>query len=113
MRAVFRLVSLWFDNMSHAFVNAHLEASLASVPAHKFLPLFYQIVSRLSHAAERAPDGFQRLLRQTIERVAQRHPHHSLFQLFALKNGGKVRRVTFPIRTLTRVATVESGAASE
>ena len=77
--------------MTNAGVNIELEKDVESVPAYKFLPLFYQMVSRLSQASEKSGDGFQRLLRRLIVNIAKEHPHHSLFQLFALKNGSKVR----------------------
>jgi ataxia telangiectasia mutated family protein len=85
VRAMFRLCSLWFTNASLAAVNGLLREKGASLPSHKFLPLIYQITSRMS--ATPTQSGFQDVLCAIIERVATSHPHHVLYQLFALKNG--------------------------
>ena len=49
--AVFRLTQLWFRLGPHnAEVNTRVAAALGGVPSHKFLPLAYQIASRLGPA---------------------------------------------------------------
>ena len=85
VRAMFRVCSLWFNNSSLAQVNALMRDKGANLPSYKFLPLIYQITSRVS--ANPAQAGFQAGLCAIIERVATSHPHHVLYQLFALKNG--------------------------
>jgi ataxia telangiectasia mutated family protein len=122
-RAVFRLLSLWFNNSSIEQVNqtmfdhASNEGLITQVPSHKFVPLIYQIASRLgtsaasSDAGSRSATpvdgggsrsstpvvqivsdhiGFQRALRKLLGRLAAEHPHHSIPQLLAFKNGEKV-----------------------
>lgn len=85
VRAMFRVCSLWFNNSSLAEANTLMREKGAILPSHKFLPLIYQITSRIS--ANSSKSGFQAGLCAIIERVATKHPHHVLYQLFALKNG--------------------------
>src|SRR5690348_13877670 len=40
---VFRLVSLWFNNISNLRVNETLKKTLSKIASRKFLPLMYQI----------------------------------------------------------------------
>jgi ataxia telangiectasia mutated family protein len=85
VRAMFRVCSLWFNNSSLTAVNTLMRDKGTNIPSYKFLPLIYQITSRVS--ANPAQGGFQAGLCAIIERVATTHPHHVLYQLFALKNG--------------------------
>ena len=45
---VFRLIQLWLGLAGEAEVNALLGKVLADIPSHKFLPLVYQLASRMS-----------------------------------------------------------------
>ena len=59
--AVFRMVQLWFALGADAGANKMLAVALTTVPSYKFLPLAYQMASRMS-AAESGPlveSGFQ------------------------------------------------------
>lgn len=63
--------------------------TFSEVPSYKFVPLVYQIASRMS-ASTTNPlylSGFQPALHGLIERMATDHPYHVLCQLLALKNG--------------------------
>ncbi len=60
IRAMFRLVALWVENHASPAVNAMLGRRLSGVPAAKFLPLIYQIASRLS--SDRAAASFQSVI---------------------------------------------------
>jgi hypothetical protein len=86
IRAVFRLCSLWFNNPNNEAINEFLKKYIDKIPSHKFLLLFYQIASRMS-AQENV---FQHILTTLIKKVVMDHPHHSLYQIFALSNGNKV-----------------------
>ena len=59
--AVFRLCQLWFALGADAAINAALAATLAAVPSWKFLPLAYQMASRMSatRAGPLHKSGFQ------------------------------------------------------
>jgi ataxia telangiectasia mutated family protein len=147
LRAVFTLVSLWFNHTSdrvnrtmggvHAGVSDSAMQSqetqddddgdegavegeggvIQLVPSYKFVPLIYQIASRLGSAEDDQDDqdddygdagqqggctefgstsgaytsSFQRVLRVLLSRLAREHPHHSIVQLIALSNGRNVK----------------------
>jgi hypothetical protein len=48
LQAMFRLVQLWFQLGSDSVVVSDLEAGFRQVPSYKFIPLAYQIASRMS-----------------------------------------------------------------
>eukprot|EP00698_Gefionella_okellyi_P012561 TRINITY_DN3394_c0_g3_i2.p1 TRINITY_DN3394_c0_g3~~TRINITY_DN3394_c0_g3_i2.p1 ORF type:complete len:2032 (-),score=553.90 TRINITY_DN3394_c0_g3_i2:810-6557(-) len=81
-RAVFSLVSLWFNNLSVEKVNKTVSTSLQHVPSHKFIVLMYQLASRLGKNTTTLSD--------LLFRMAAQHPHHVLWHLFALMNGNNV-----------------------
>ncbi|CAM9450755.1 unnamed protein product [Phaeothamnion confervicola] len=81
-RAISQVVSLWFNDSGTHVNNAMMEL----VPSYKFLPLTYQISSRIGSGDA----VFQQTVRRLIERLCREHPHHSLLQLFALANAENV-----------------------
>ena len=81
IRAVFRLISLGLKSPSR------LEESINRVPPRKLIPSINQIVSRLGSEDEDGGRIIDNLFRKLVRRVALSHPHHCLFQLFALRNG--------------------------
>jgi hypothetical protein len=100
-----------------AEVNALVGAALREVPSHKFLPLVYQVASRLS-AARAGPlveSGFQANLAALLVRLGREHPHHSLYQVFSLKNGNRGRdgRVADPQATAALSYAGERGVAAQ
>jgi hypothetical protein len=98
LKHVFRLVSLWFGNESNNDVNAVIRRIAKKVPSHLFVPLTYQIFSRLesisgtskSSEASQNESTFQSALRSIVYNTCVEHPYHSLVQLIALANGNKV-----------------------
>lgn len=135
IRVMFRLCSLWFTNSSDESINKQIKQALdtGSLPTRKFLPLIYQIASRLNSAEggqtesntkgkgkskakekEVKPITFQNVIAAVIEvscfftpppslllvlitppsshfqATALAHPHHVLWQIFALSNGDNV-----------------------
>eukprot|EP00727_Mastigamoeba_balamuthi_P002113 m51a1_g119 putative serine-protein kinase atm (4596) ;mRNA; f:366111-398227 len=87
MKSVFRLCSLWFAERDNEKLIELLEtAGFLSIPSAKFLPLVYQIASRVSDADE---SGFQSLLQRLLFVVGKEQPHRVLWVLFALTNGGR------------------------
>lgn len=82
---MFRICSLWFNNSERKEISAQLVASLARIPSSKFLPLIYQIASRLGGA--HSQPVFQNALNKVLLIAASDHPHHILYHLFALANG--------------------------
>jgi len=69
-----------------------LQSVVNHVASYKFVPLAYQIFSRLGadEADPHTPTGFQTVLKQLMVRMCREHPHHVLPQLFALAHGGDV-----------------------
>ncbi|GMF57537.1 unnamed protein product [Phytophthora fragariaefolia] len=86
---VFRVLSLWFNNQRKADINrVFIEEVIDTVPSYKFVPLSYQIISRISSSSD--TEVFQTALRKLVMKLSEQHPHHTLVQLIALKNSGDV-----------------------
>jgi serine-protein kinase ATM len=93
LHIVFRICSLWLTNAANEStedynkdVNSVFETLLKIIKPHKFIPLVYQIASRMgSHSTE-----FQKLNMKLLKNLVKKHPHHSLFQIFALYNGDRL-----------------------
>lgn len=85
--SVVRFTSLWFENAGNGHFNLRSSGSLVMVPAHKFLPLTHQLVSRLDrHEDKESPEfSFQNNLTVTLQRICQLHPFHSLYAVYAMK----------------------------
>jgi len=86
VRLIFRLCSLWFSNAHSKAVSMLLQPKLQRIATRKFLPLVYQIISRLSTPPpnDTRATRFQSLLASIVVRLGKEYPHHSLCQLFAL-----------------------------
>lgn len=62
-----------------------------SIPSAKFLPLAWQISSRLQQRADGGgPSPFQTVLNDLVEWLVRDHPFHTLYQLISLRNSEKV-----------------------
>nr|CCA18851.1 phosphatidylinositol kinase (PIK5) putative [Albugo laibachii Nc14] len=92
---IFRLLSLWFSNHHKQVVNETMHLVAESIPSYKFVPLSYQIVSRIGSG----PNGagfdsreltFERVLSELVMKLAEQHPHHILVYLIALRNSADV-----------------------
>ncbi|KAK5938322.1 Serine/threonine-protein kinase tel1 [Knufia obscura] len=77
---VLRLLSLWLGNSSVPKANASVTNHLNSVPTIKLAPFINQLSSRLTDDS----DAFQKVLYDLVFRICNDHPHHSLYQLFAV-----------------------------
>ncbi|CAG2055734.1 unnamed protein product, partial [Timema podura] len=80
---VFRLVSLWLDNMSHDALADILNIELGNIPSYKFLPLLPQLSARISNDAN---NPFVHKLNKLLERCSVEHPHHTLPVLLSIVN---------------------------
>lgn len=86
---VFHVLSLWLNNQSKADINrVFIEELIDLVPSYKFVPLSYQIISRISSSSD--VGTFQAALHKLVMKMSVQHPHHTLVQLIALKNSGDV-----------------------
>ncbi|RHY63512.1 hypothetical protein DYB34_007414, partial [Aphanomyces astaci] len=84
MTPVFRILSLWFRHFQHTLVNDEMADIVQSVPSYKFIPLSYQVISRLGTTSTKC-----NIVQELVRRLATEHPHHTIVQLLALKNGSK------------------------
>eukprot|EP01064_Diplonema_japonicum_P024245 TRINITY_DN3476_c2_g1_i2.p1 TRINITY_DN3476_c2_g1~~TRINITY_DN3476_c2_g1_i2.p1 ORF type:complete len:2821 (+),score=710.18 TRINITY_DN3476_c2_g1_i2:67-8529(+) len=84
---VFRLVALWLQNEDNSELNHYLTGFFGKLASSsKFVPLAYQLVSRLS--GKKDTETFQATLTVLLEKLARNHPHHVLHHLSALSYGG-------------------------
>ncbi|XP_014473077.1 PREDICTED: serine-protein kinase ATM [Dinoponera quadriceps] len=79
---IFRLVSLWLDNMFGEEVNEFLN-ELDTVPSFKFVPLVPQLAAHISNDLK---NGFSAKIFDILLRCAREHPYHTLPVVLALKN---------------------------
>ncbi|XP_060761720.1 serine-protein kinase ATM [Neoarius graeffei] len=91
---VFRLASLWLENVDTKDVNELMKEGVKKIPSYKFLPLMYQLAARMgtkvSNPVTSEEDvGFHTVLNELICRSSMDHPHHTLFIILALVNANK------------------------
>ena len=112
--ALYRFCALWFNHDRYTPMSEAKKASsrmLATLPTYKFIPLIYQIASRLlpfpssraalSSAASTNPGAginevereWRRSVTALLLNLTLDHPHHCLSPLFALNAGSQVERV--------------------
>ncbi|KAJ8476072.1 hypothetical protein OPV22_019799 [Ensete ventricosum] len=92
LKVVFRLVSLWFNFYCRQNVVEEMISTVKEVQSYKFIPLVYQIASRLGSSKDgQGSTNFQIALVSLIRKMAFDHPYHTIFQLLALANGDRVK----------------------
>ncbi|XP_047341337.1 serine/threonine-protein kinase ATM [Impatiens glandulifera] len=91
VRVVFRLLSLWFSPSSSQIVIDAMLRTIEEVQSYKFLPLVYQIASRMGSRDGQASNSFQFALVALVKKMAIDHPYHTIFQLLALANGDRIK----------------------
>ena len=112
--ALYRFCALWFNHDRYTPMSEAKRASsrmLATLPTYKFIPLIYQIASRLlpfpsskftlpSTASPNVSTGitdverdWRRSVTALLLRLSLDHPHHCLSPIFALNAGSQVERV--------------------
>ncbi|KAL3529546.1 hypothetical protein ACH5RR_008868 [Cinchona calisaya] len=92
VRVVFRLVSLWFGISPRPIIISGMLHTIEEVQSHKFIPLVYQIASRMGSTKD-SPEthSFQFALVSLVKKMAIEHPYHTIFQLLALANGDRIK----------------------
>ncbi|KAL0491579.1 hypothetical protein AKO1_010303 [Acrasis kona] len=108
LHVIFRIVSLWFNHKDNKEVNylfhnavfgdsksppsssTSLQSNL--IPSRKFIPLIYQIASRLSTI--KSNSKFEIVVQKVVKLICSQHAHHSLYQVLALKNGANIDQNT-------------------
>ncbi|KAK1363096.1 serine/threonine-protein kinase ATM, partial [Heracleum sosnowskyi] len=92
IRVVFRLISLWFSLSSKLIVVNAMLSTINEVQTYKFIPLVYQIASRLGGPKDgQGAQSFQFALVSLLKKMAIDHPYHTVFQLLALANGDRIK----------------------
>ncbi|XP_024013824.1 serine/threonine-protein kinase ATM [Eutrema salsugineum] len=92
VRVVFRLVSMWFNLSAQKNVIDNMLSTISKVQSYKFVPLVYQIASRLgSSRDESGSNSFQSALVSLVRKMAIDHPYHTILQLLALANGDRIK----------------------
>jgi hypothetical protein len=91
---VFQLVSLWFKNCVRAetndIVNVLMKANALGIPSYRFVPLTYQLFSRIESMHDEELNDFQNILRDIVLKICTEHPYHGIVQLVALANGKRI-----------------------
>ncbi|GLG95164.1 Serine/threonine-protein kinase ATM [Gryllus bimaculatus] len=82
---VFRVASIWLENMLHSSLKVILDDYLCNVPSYKFVPILPQLTPRMSNVK----DDFTIKLNKLLMRCAEEHPHHTLPIILALANSYK------------------------
>ena len=92
---VFKLIGLWFKNCERAetqsVANSLIQSSIDQIPSYHFVPLTYQIFSRIDKTSNDNP--FQDTLTKLVATICAEHPYHGLPQLIALSNGNLTNKV--------------------
>ncbi|XP_027337565.1 serine/threonine-protein kinase ATM [Abrus precatorius] len=92
VRLVFRIVSLWFSLSSRKDVVNSMLSTINEVQSFKFIPLVYQIASRMGSSKDgQGHLNFQYALVSLVKKMAIDHPYHTILQLLALANGDRIK----------------------
>mmetsp|Transcript_36512 Transcript_36512/g.59168 ORF Transcript_36512/g.59168 Transcript_36512/m.59168 type:complete len:741 (+) Transcript_36512:200-2422(+) len=106
---LYRLISLWFSNSNNEQVSRQMGYAIRNIPIYKFMPLVYQIASRLkvwngapnhqqspASSSKAVQSSSEMLFRSTVytlvKKMAIKYPFHTLYQIFALENGDKLHK---------------------
>lgn len=79
---IFRVVSLWLDNIALTKINEILDEYLPTISSYKFIQMLPQLAAHMSDE----DDEFSMKINNILERCALDHPFHSLPVLLALKH---------------------------
>lgn len=88
---VFQLVNLWFENIHMPNVNELIRSVVTRDTSYKFIPLTYQIFSRIGSEQH---TRFSSVLDEVVVRLCRDHPYHTLTQLFALVHEDRVGKLS-------------------
>ena len=70
-------------------VNRIMMKAAKMIPSYLFVPLTYQLFSRIGQPSD-GKESFQKALRSIILKICIEHPYHGIVQLITLANGSKV-----------------------
>nr|CAG4718483.1 unnamed protein product [Naegleria fowleri] len=94
-----RILNIWYSNSNDPSVNHYIyqttvgaQKNAAIVPPYKFVPLFYQIASRLAYY-EDPIHSFNSAVQHLLYKIALSHPYHTLPLLIQIKNGDQKNQI--------------------
>jgi hypothetical protein len=91
---IYRFLHTWFtvadSDLPDLSLLETIEDSVAKIPSYHFVPVYSQLLSRLSGAASTKDSSDQNMLHRLLERVCVDHPYHCIIQLVAASNGRSV-----------------------
>ena len=79
---IFRVVSLWLDNIHLPELNSILNKYLPEIESYKFIQMLPQLAAHMSDE----DDEFSSKINNIMERCALDHPYHALPVLLSLKH---------------------------
>lgn len=79
---IFRVVSLWLDNIGLERLNEILDEYLSTIASYKFIQMLPQLAAHVNDDS----DKFSLKINNILERCALDHPFHALPVLLALKH---------------------------
>jgi len=141
---IFRLISIWFKNSTDTHphgggdgsgavkVNSIMSKGVEEIESYLFIPLTYQLFSRLGGDSRAGADGkgdgrgkgkgkgkggvkggFQMTLSSLAVKMCMDHPHHCLVTLMALANGNKLLGGKKEVETFMMNVGVEKSMAAQ
>ncbi|XP_060585424.1 serine-protein kinase ATM-like [Ruditapes philippinarum] len=109
---VFRLTSLWFNNVHNKDVNSMMEEAVNEIKTYKWLPLMYQLAARMDVKPHRdTSQPFLQILDKMIYETAVSHPHHTLFCVLALANANRDTELLQQAKTMRRSSKMSKSQA--
>jgi serine-protein kinase ATM len=88
---IFRLVSMWFSSDDeetwNESIGAVIKEMVDNVPTFRFVPLYPQLLSRLTCDHLSKKNSCQNLLQQLIYKMCVQHPYHCIVPLISVANG--------------------------
>ena len=89
-----RILNIWFSNSTNEKVNQSVYQMTVKgpVPSHKFIPLFYQIASRMGYFAEECL--FNNVVMHLLFKIAKEHPYHTLPLILQIRNADQSSKTT-------------------
>ena len=103
---IFRFISVWLKNADKEGINKIAGKAAERVPSYLFVPLIYQLFSRVGSGVK----DFRSALNSLILRICSDHPHHGIVQLLTLSNGTHTEGVSKGAQNF--LANVEGGKSA-
>ncbi|GMI01620.1 hypothetical protein TrVE_jg9821 [Triparma verrucosa] len=107
-RHIFRFISIWLRNSDKEGVNKIMSRCADSIMSFVFVPLVYQLFSRVGTGGKE----FQKALNSLVFKICTDHPHHGIVQLLTLANGANVGSGVSGRQSNTYLQNVQGGKSA-